>query len=104
MTDCIVVLVTAKDEDEASCIARVLVEKKLAACCNIVSGVRSIYQWEGAIADEREVLMIIKSRRELFASLEAEVRRRHSYSTPEIIALPITAGSEAYLNWIKQST
>ena len=100
----IVVLVTAKDENEASGIARVLVDKKLAACCNIVKGVKSIYRWEGAVQEDVEVLMLIKTRRELFDELEAEVKRLHSYTTPEILALPVAAGSHAYLDWLQQST
>ncbi len=104
MEECIAVLVAAKDEDEAARIAVGLVHKKLAACCNIIKGARSIYRWEGAVHDEHEALMVIKTRRELFSALEAEVKRLHSYSTPEIIALPIIAGSDAYLTWIEKST
>jgi len=104
MKECIVVLVTAKDENEAACIATALVEKKLAACCNIIKGARSIYRWEGAVHDAHETLMIIKTSRELFSPLEAEVKRLHSYSTPEIIALPVVAGSDAYLSWVEKST
>ena len=104
MKECIVVLVAAKDEDEAARIAAALVEKKLAACCNIIKGARSIYRWEGAVHDEHEALMFIKTRRELFSALEVEVKRLHSYKTPEIIALPIVAGSDAYLSWVEKST
>jgi periplasmic divalent cation tolerance protein len=104
MKEFIVVLVTAKDENEAARIATALVEKKLAACCNITKDARSIYCWEGKLQDEHEALMIIKTRRELFSALEAEVKRLHSYSTPEIIALPVVAGSDAYLNWVEKST
>ncbi len=98
------VFVTAKDEEEAVRLLRALVEKKLAACGNIIRGARSIYRWEGAVHDETEALMIIKTRRGLFSALEEEVRRLHSYSTPEILALPVVAGSEAYLKWINAST
>lgn len=98
------VFVTAKDEEEAARLLRALVEKKLAACGNIIRGARSIYRWEGAVHDETEALMIIKTRRGLFSALEEEVRRLHSYSTPEILALPVVAGSEAYLKWINAST
>jgi periplasmic divalent cation tolerance protein len=104
MKECIVVLVSAKDEDEAAHIATALADKNLAACCNIIKGVRSIYRWEGVIEDGVEALLVIKSRRELFSALEAEVKRLHSYSTPEIVALPIIEGSEAYLSWIEKST
>lgn len=104
MEECIVVLVAAKDEDEAARIAAALVEKRLAACCNIIKGARSIYRWEGAVHDEHEALMFIKTRRELFAALETEVKCLHSYKTPEIIALPVVAGSDAYLSWVERST
>ena len=104
MKEYVVVLVTAKNEDEAARIGTAVVEQKLAACCNIVKGARSIYWWEGALQDEHEVLMFLKTRRELFPSLEIEIKRLHSYSTPEIIALPVIAGSQAYLHWIGQST
>ncbi|MBF0620255.1 MAG: divalent-cation tolerance protein CutA [Candidatus Omnitrophica bacterium] len=99
----IVVLVTAKNAIEAETIARALLEKKLAACCNMIDGVRSLFHWEGKICDEREVLLIIKTRRILFNSLEKAIRAVHSYETPEIIALPITAGSAAYLKWLRES-
>lgn len=104
MKDCIVVLVTVPGEDEAGRIAAALVGKKLAACCNIINAARSIYRWEGAVHDAREALVIIKTRRELFAALEAEIKRLHSYATPEIIALPVVAGSDAYLDWIERTT
>ena len=100
----VVVFVTAKDEAEAARILRSLIEKKLAACGNIVRGVRSIYRWEGVVHDEAEALMIIKARRSAFPLLEAEIRRQHSYTTPEILALPVVAGSEAYLKWAGEAT
>jgi periplasmic divalent cation tolerance protein len=104
MQEFIVVLTTCKDEDEAARIARVLVEKKLAACCNILKGARSIYVWEGKLQDENEALVLVKTRRSLFHALESEIRSLHSYSNPEIVALPIVAGSDAYLHWVEQST
>ena len=104
MPDVMVVLVTVPNEAEAVRIATALVDKKLAACCNILKGVRSIYRWEGAVHDEQEALMVIKIRRASFAALEAEVKLLHSYSTPEIIALPIVTGSDAYLNWLEKSS
>ncbi len=99
-----VVMVTTKNEEEAALIARSLVDKKLAACCNIVKNVRSIYRWQGKLADDAEVLLIIKTRQPLFQSLSEEVKRLHSYDTPEIIALPIVEGSSSYLNWILKET
>jgi periplasmic divalent cation tolerance protein len=100
----IVVLITAASEDEAARIGRALVDARLAACANIISRIRSIYRWEGKIADEPESLILVKTRRELFPELEREVRKLHSYKTPEIIALPIQEGSAQYLEWIHAET
>ena len=100
----LVVFITAPDENEAADIAKALVEAKLAACVNIIKSIRSIYRWEGAIEDAQEVLMVVKTQRRHFGALSAQVRERHSYSVPEIIALPITEGSEDYLKWLNEST
>ncbi len=99
-----VVLVTTKNEEAAVLIAHSLVDKKLAACCNIVKNVRSIYRWQGKLADDQETLMVIKTRQPLFKALSDEVKRLHSYDTPEIIALPIVDGSPSYLDWILKET
>ena len=104
MSDPIVVLVTCGSEEEALKIANVLVEEHLAACVNLVSPIRSIYRWEGKIWDEKEWLLIIKTQRTKFEDLAKRVKALHSYSVPEIIALPITDGSPAYLNWIEENT
>ena len=103
-TEEIVVFVTAPDEDGAIRIAKSLVEAKLAACVNIIKDIRSIYSWQGKIEDDSEVLMVVKTRSELFDSLSKKVKELHSYSVPEIIALPIIKGSEDYLKWIKDAT
>lgn len=103
MTDKIVVLVTAGSAGEAAKIARHLVESRLAACVNIVSPVRSIYWWNGKVARDREYLLIIKTRKRMFAKLRDAVLALHSYTTPEIIALPIVEGSAAYLQWMDES-
>jgi periplasmic divalent cation tolerance protein len=100
----IVVYITASNEDEAATIARALVEAKLAACVNIIKNVRSIYVWQGKLQDDSEALLIVKTRKGHFDSLSAEVRKIHSYEVPEIIALPVTQGSEEYLRWIREST
>jgi len=99
-----VVFVTCGSEDEALKIARALVEEKLAACANMISPLRSIYRWEGKICDEKEWLLLIKTRQSRFEDLAKRVKALHSYSVPEIIALPITEGSPAYLNWISENT
>ena len=98
-----VVLVTTKDEDEAKVISEKLLEEKLAACANIVPGVRSLFRWEGKIDHADEVLLVLKTKKELFGELSAAVKSLHSYSVPEIIALPIVEGNEEYLNWINES-
>lgn len=100
----IVILITTPHEDEALKIARSLVEARLAACVNIIKDIRSIYSWQGKIEDDSEVLLIVKTRKELFESLSEKVKELHSYSVPEIIALPIISGSEDYLKWINEVT
>ena len=100
----LVVFITAPNEDDAAAMAKALVESRLAACVNIVRNIRSIYSWQGNIEDESEVLMIAKTRRELFESLSSKVRELHSYDVPEVIAIPITDGSKDYLKWLKDST
>ncbi len=104
MTDYIVVLVTASKEDEAAKIAKDIVTSRLAACANIVRGIRSIYRWQEKIEDEGEILMIVKTRRDLFGELKKRVKELHSYTVPEIIALPIIEGSEKYLKWLGDET
>ena len=100
MTDKIVVLSTCASPEEAEKIARALVEKKLAACVNILPAVRSIYRWKGAIEDDQETLLLIKSSRALFGELRAEIEKLHSYEVPEAIAIPIVDGLERYLEWM----
>ncbi len=100
MTDKIVVLSTCASEEEAGRIARALVEKRLAACVNVLAGVRSVYRWKNAIEDGQEVLLVIKSSRGHFEELRAEIAKLHSYEVPEIVALPIVDGAETYLEWM----
>src|SRR5271170_5130774 len=99
-----IVFVMAGGEDEAVKIARALVEERLAACVNIVSPVRSIYRWRGAIEDEREYLLIIKSRARHYPGIERRVRELHGYEVPEVLAIPIVQGSKPYLDWLFEST
>jgi periplasmic divalent cation tolerance protein len=100
----IVVLITASSMDEAAKLARSLVESKLAGCVNIIKDVRSIYAWKGKVEDESEVLMIAKTQKALFNDLIKKVKELHSYTVPEIIALPIIDGSEEYLKWLREVT
>lgn len=97
----ILVLTTVDATELAGTIARELVESRLAACVNIVPGVRSIYRWQGSVCDEAELLLIIKSAREHFEKVRAKVRALHSYELPEIIAVDITHGDAAYLDWMR---
>ena len=99
-----IVFMTAGNEDEAQRIATALVEKKLAACVNIISPIRSIYRWEGKIEDEREVLLIAKTQKACVDKLIQEVKKVHSYQVPEIISLPIESGNEQYLAWVEENT
>jgi periplasmic divalent cation tolerance protein len=104
MSNPVVVLVTCGSEEEALKIANALVEDRLAACVNLVAPIRSVYRWEGKIWDEKEWLLIIKTQKHRFEELEKKVKSLHSYSVPEIISLPITEGSSAYLDWIRENT
>jgi len=104
MTGNIIVLITVSSPEEGEKIAKALVEKRLAACVNIVPGLRSIYHWQGKICDDKELLLLAKTRVDVFDILEKEVKALHSYEVPEIIALPIVAGSRDYLNWINENT
>jgi periplasmic divalent cation tolerance protein len=103
MTDKIVVLVTVGNSQEAVLLAKSLVEKRLAACVNLVPGVSSWYWWEGQVTEDQELLLIMKSSRDKFAELEKEVIRLHSYAVPEVVALQIVEGSQNYMNWIEVS-
>jgi periplasmic divalent cation tolerance protein len=102
MTDKIVVLSTFASAEDAQRVARALVEKKLAACVNVIPGIRSIYRWEETIEDEEEVLIVIKSSRALIQELTDEIERLHSYEVPEVIALPVVDGAERYLAWMNR--
>lgn len=104
MSEHIVLFITAPDEEISVKIAKTLVEEKLAGCVNIIKNIRSIYFWQGKVEDEPEVLMIVKTRRELFNKLKNRVKSIHPYTVPEIIAMPIIEGSEDYLKWLDEVT
>lgn len=103
MTDKIVVFVTCGKEEESQLLASSLVEKRLAACVNVLPGISSWYWWEKKVTQDREFLLVVKTSRSLYRELEREIQRLHSYSVPEIIALPIVEGSQDYLDWIGES-
>ncbi len=102
MNGFIVVYVTVGSSDEGERLARALVEERLAACVNRVRPVQSIYRWQDRVEQSEEELLIIKTKRELFDRLKRRVQELHSYSVPEIIALPILEGSEGYLKWLEE--
>ena len=104
-TQCRIVLVTCASLSEARNLSRAILEKHLAACVNIPSvSVESIYRWKGKVETAREYLLLVKTTRRRLKALEKEVLRLHSYDTPEFIALPVTAGSSAYLRWLSDQT
>ena len=99
-----VVMITASSPDEGARIAEALVGERLAACVNRVDGISSVYWWKGKVERESETLLIAKTRGELVERLIARVKELHSYSVPEVIALPIEAGNADYLMWIAEET
>lgn len=99
----IIVLMTAGSHDEAARIAEHLVEARLAACVQLIPGMESVYWWEGKIERSPETLLLAKTTQDKFEELEILVRSIHSYTTPEIIALPIASGSAPYLEWLEKT-
>ena len=98
----IVVLISFKNMTSARTIARYLLKKRLAACCNLVTPVESLFWWEGKIQVEKEALALIKTKKSKFGLLVGEVKKKHSYQVPEILALTILKGNSAYLKWIEE--
>ena len=103
MTDALVVLVTAPTADVAASIARTLVEERLVACGNVVPGIRSIYRWEGAVHDDAEALLLLKTERRLLPELKLRLEEIHPYQVPELLALPVEDGLAPFLDWIAAS-
>jgi periplasmic divalent cation tolerance protein len=104
MTDARLVLTTASSSQEAEKIAKALVERRLAACVNIIPQIQSVYRWEGKVERATEWLLLIKTRAEAFGQLRDAIRQLHSYEVPECIMLEITDGAEPYLRWIAENT
>ena len=102
--EALLILTNCPDEETANAIALAIVEAKLAACVNILPRVQSIYRWQGSVESAVEVPLLIKSTAERYPALEAAIRERHPHAVPEIIALPITRGLPAYLNWLSAET
>lgn len=99
----IVILCTVPDVECARNIAAILIEEKLAACCNIIQGLLSIYKWQGALKEDNELLLIIKSTAEKFSLLESRITKLHPYDTPEIIGTEFNYSNDKYLQWIIES-
>ena len=104
MEQALLVITNLPDAALAQALARQLVEQKLAACVNILSGVKSVYHWQGAIEEASETSLSIKTTQSLYSQLELAIKAAHPYDLPEIIALPIVAGWPPYLDWIIQET
>ncbi len=98
------VMTTTDKREDAEGIAQALVEARLAGCVQILGPLTSVYRWQGKIERAEEWLCLVKSREALYGAIEAAIRSRHPYETPEIIALPITAGSRDYLDWLSSAT
>lgn len=100
----LIIFCTAASEQEAAVLGRTLVEEGLAACANIIPQIRSIYRWKEEIWDERETLLLIKSREDFFEKIRSRIRELHSYEVPEITAIQLDKGDAAYLQWIEAVT
>ncbi len=104
MTEALVVLCAFPNEEKARQIGTHLVERQYAACINILPGVESIYRWEGKLCRENEVMVVIKTTRQIFPVMSRELAALHPYDEPEIIAMPVVDGSAGYLNWLSDQT
>jgi periplasmic divalent cation tolerance protein len=100
----IVVLITCPDMEEAKKISDILLGERLAACVNIVSGIKSYFWWTGKIHNANEILLVVKTRQKVLRKLVRIVKSKHQYENPEIIALPIIGGSKDYIKWIEEET
>jgi periplasmic divalent cation tolerance protein len=103
-TDAIVILTTVASDEEAVSLVRTLLDRRLIACGTLFPGARSLYRWQGKVADEREVVIMLKTRSGRLESLRAAFLELHPYKVPELLALPVEAGLEKYLEWINGET
>jgi periplasmic divalent cation tolerance protein len=103
-TDAVVVLTTLANEDEAVTFVKTLLDRRLVACGTVLPGGRSLYRWDGQVADEREAVVLLKTRRDRVAELERAFVELHPYKVPELLALGVAAGLERYLGWIDAET
>jgi len=104
MTDAVLVLTTLPNSDAAAELANRLVSERLAACANILPALRSIYRWQGKVQDENEVLVLLKTQVRQYEALEARILALHPYDVPEVIAIPVERGHQAYLDWVVNET
>jgi periplasmic divalent cation tolerance protein len=104
MSDARIMLTTAGSQEEARKIAHALVERRLAACVNIVPQIESVYRWQGNVETATEWLLVIKTQADFFERVRDAVKQLHSYDVPECVMLEVTAGSNEYLNWIAENT
>jgi len=104
MEEKILILITSSSEEEAVHIAERLLDERLIACANLLQPIRSLYRWQGRVCDDREVLLLCKSRRALFGQVRDRVISLHSYEVPEVVALALAEGSPSYLQWIADET
>ena len=102
MTDFIQLVTTVERQEDAEKIARALVESRLAACVQVLGPATSTYHWQGSIQSSREWLCLVKTRADLYAQIEEAIRKIHPYEVPEILAVPIVAGSKSYLEWMEK--
>jgi periplasmic divalent cation tolerance protein len=103
-TDALVVLTTVASDEEAVAFVRELLDRRLIACGTLMPGARSLYRWQGKVADEREVVVMLKTRSARLDSLRTAFAELHPYKVPELLALPVDAGTEKYLEWINAET
>ncbi len=104
MTDALLVFTTLPSADKAAEVAKLLVEERLAACANLLPAVRSIYHWQGKLHDENEVLVLLKTRAEHLERLKLRILELHPYELPELLAVPVEAGYQPYLEWLAGET
>jgi periplasmic divalent cation tolerance protein len=103
MTEMLLVFTTFEREEDAVRVVRTLIEERLVACGNLLPGARSLYRWQGAIADTREVVVLMKTRKQDWSALQSRLHELHPYETPECIALRVAAGSPKYMAWLEAS-
>lgn len=103
MTEALIAFTTFANEDDAARVVRVLVEERLVACGNLLPGARSIYRWQGAVEEAREVVVLLKTRKQDWAALLSRLHELHPYETPELVAVRVAAGAPKYMAWLEES-